>query len=121
MTPLPRACSQLRAEAIRVIALPDAGVLTVATYCYDTADRLVGTSQAGYGAGIVYDDHGNTTALAGETLGYDGADRHVTTTAGAVTVTYVRDVTDRIVSRTVPAAAPRRAAIWLMSQPLSAL
>ena len=78
--------------------------VTVATYCYDTADRLVGTTQTGYGAGIVYDDHGNTTALAGETLGYDGADRHVTTTAGAVTVTYVRDVTDRIVSRTVPAA-----------------
>ena len=78
--------------------------ITIATYCYDTADRLVGTTQSGYGAGIVYDDHGNTTALAGETLGYDGADRHVTTTAGAVTVTYVRDVTDRIVSRTVPAA-----------------
>lgn len=60
--------------------------VTVATYCYDTADRLVGTTQAGYGAGIVYDDHGNTTTLAGETLGYDGADRHISTTANGATV-----------------------------------
>jgi len=83
-------------------ALVDNAV-TVATYCYDTADRLVSTTQAGYGTDIVYDDHGNTTALAGETLGYDGADRHMSTTANGVTVSYVRDVTDRLVSRTVPA------------------
>ena len=77
--------------------------VTTATYCYDTADRLVSTTQAGYGGGIGYDDHGNTVTLAGETLVYDGADRHVSTTANGVTVSYTRDVTDRIVARTVPA------------------
>ncbi|MEQ1872242.1 MAG: PA14 domain-containing protein [Ilumatobacteraceae bacterium] len=77
--------------------------VTIASYCYDTADRLVSTTAAGYGGGISYDDHGNTTSLAGETLAYDGADRHVSTTANGVTVTYTRDVTDRIVARTIPA------------------
>ena len=43
-------------------ALIDNGV-TVATYCYDNADRLVSTTAAGYGGGISYDDHGNTTTL----------------------------------------------------------
>ncbi len=84
-------------------ALVDNAV-TVAAYCYDTADRLISTTQAGYSSGIVYDDHGNTIALAGEALGYDGADRHVSTTANGVTVTYVRDATDRLVARVAPAA-----------------
>lgn len=86
-------------------ALVDNAV-TTATYCYDNADRLISTTQAGYSSGIVYDNHGNTTSLAGETLGYDGADRHVSTTANGVTVTYQRDATDRLISRTTPAAGP---------------
>jgi large repetitive protein len=82
--------------------------VTVATYCYDMADRLVSSTAAGYGGAISYDNHGNTTAMAGETLGFDGADRHVSTTATGTTVSYTRDVTNRIVARTapVPAAAP---------------
>ncbi|MCE9623255.1 MAG: hypothetical protein K8R99_13010 [Actinomycetia bacterium] len=77
--------------------------VTIATYCYDNADRLISTTAAGYGGGITYDDHGNTTTLAGETLAYDGADRHMSTTANGVTVSYTRDATDRIVARTIPA------------------
>jgi YD repeat-containing protein len=89
---------------------------TSTSYCYDNADRLTSTtvtnppSGAGLVAGtslssstLVYDAHGNTTTLGNETLGYDASDRHLTTvTTGAnpVSVTYVRDATDRIVSQT---------------------
>jgi RHS repeat-associated protein len=76
----------------------------IAGYTYDSADRLLSVSTMAPYAGnpIAYDDRGNTTQIAGETLGYDGADRHMSTTAGANTVSYQRDLTDRIVSRTAP-------------------
>ncbi|MDJ0325210.1 hypothetical protein QMG61_15700 [Cryobacterium sp. PH31-AA6] len=52
-------------------------------------------------AELAYDAHGNTTTLGIETLGYDAADRHLTTTlTDGTVVRYVRDATDRIVSRT---------------------
>lgn len=72
-----------------------------AGYTYDQADRLTTvTVQTPYsGNPINYDARGNTTAIAGETLTYDGADRHMTTTNGTNTVTYQRDALDRIVSR----------------------
>jgi hypothetical protein len=67
------------------------------------------------GQPLAYDAHGNTTVLADQILGYDGADRHTTTrlTEGTSSlsddtlITYVRDATGRIVSRTVqgPAAS----------------
>ena len=93
-------------------ATVDNGV-TIGTYCYDTADRLVSSAAAGYGSAISYDNHGNNTTLAGETLAFDGADRHVATTAAGSTVTYQRDVTGRIVSRTAPVPAPRP--VWRAS------
>ncbi len=53
------------------------------------------------GASISYDAAGNTTALAGQTFGYDQADRHVSSTDGSgARVTYGRDASDRIVERT---------------------
>jgi RHS repeat-associated protein len=70
-----------------------------ATYCYDHADRLTSTTAAGYTGSIVYDGHGSATSIAGETHGYDVLDRHLTTVKGALTVTYVRDALNRIVSR----------------------
>lgn len=70
------------------------------TYCYDHADRLVSSSDPTVGT-ITYDTRGNTTQIFGETRSYDAADRHLTTTKGADTVTYVRDATDRIVERRV--------------------
>jgi RHS repeat-associated protein len=93
---------------------------TSVAYCYDNADRLTGTTVAGApfgaapvlagnltatgpGASLVYDVAGETTTLANESLIYDSTGRHIgTTTTGAspVTVTYVRDVTDRIVAQT---------------------
>ena len=68
--------------------------------CFNHADRLVSTTEPGFTGTIAYDTHGNMTTVAGETRSYDIADRHTSTTKGAVTVTYVRDVTDRIVART---------------------
>jgi YD repeat-containing protein len=97
-------------------------VTTSTVYCYDNADRLTGTtvtnpvvgvnpvagtnlSTAGTSPTIVYDAHGNTTTLADETLGYDGSDRHLTTTlTDGTSVSYLRDVTDRIVSQTTTIA-----------------
>ena len=62
--------------------------------------RTVGT--------ITYDDHGNTTAIFSETHTYDDANRHLSTTAGATTVSYVRDALDRIVERKVNGATVAR-------------
>lgn len=94
-------------------------------YCYDHADRLTGTTVTGAPAGatalyandlttsgstptITYDAHGNTTLLAGEGFGYDGEDRHTTTTlADGTVISYERDASDSIVSRTVmPISGP---------------
>jgi YD repeat-containing protein len=94
------------------------GTPTTTTYCYDNADRIVSsvTTNAPSGANAVvdglaaselgYDAHGNTTAFAGQTLGYDAADQHLKTTlADGSVITYLRDVTGRIVQRTTTGAS----------------
>jgi len=77
---------------------------TLATYCYDATDRLRSSTDAAVGT-VSYDAHGNVTGLGtgagAQSLAYDGADRHVATSVNnVVTVTYTRDATDRITSRT---------------------
>jgi len=47
-----------------------------------------------------YDPHGNTKTMGAQTLTYDGSDRHVATMTASTTVSYVRNATDRIISRT---------------------
>ncbi len=99
---------------------PSATVLA-SSYCYDNADRLTATTAPTVSGGspiattslsttsgnLAYDAHGNTTTLADQTLGYDQSDRHNTTTTAAGTVSYLRDVTGRIISRTVtPTSGP---------------
>lgn len=71
------------------------------TYAYDAADRLTASSGVASVGNPTYDAHGNTLSLTGQTFAYDGADRHVQSVAGASTVRYVRDATDRIVERKV--------------------
>lgn len=102
------------------IDVKDGGTATTTTYCYDNADRLTSTTVANPPAGaspitgtgltastLQYDAHGNTTKLADQTLGYDVADRHMTTTLDdGTTVVYLRDVTGRIVARTEDPAGP---------------
>jgi RHS repeat-associated protein len=80
-------------------AVADNGT-TAATYCYDAADRLVSSTDARYST-AQYDAHGNTTTLGTATLGYDAADRHMTSVSGTTSVRYVRDAQDRIVERKV--------------------
>ena len=78
------------------------GLAAVTTsFCYDHADKLTSATTAGIGT-IVYDSHGNTTSLFGESHTYDVVNRHVSTSkvSPATTVTYTRDATDRIVART---------------------
>lgn len=78
----------------------DGGSAVTTTYCYDAADRLVSTSQSGVGT-PTYDNHGNTTAIWGETRSYDVTDRHLETIKGTTTVSYQRDAADRIIGRSV--------------------
>ena len=83
--------------------------VTQSSYCYDNADRLVsvaGLAAGPYAGTIAYDAHGNTTTLAGQTLSYDSANRHLATAAGGSNVAYQRDVLDRIVARTATGAPP---------------
>ena len=82
------------------IVTPAGGSAVSTSYCYDRADRLTSAGAAGLGT-PVYDGHGNTTQLFGETHTYDVANRHVSTSKAspAATVTYTRDATDRITSR----------------------
>ena len=77
------------------------GVTT--TYCYDNADRLISSSDPTVDS-AQYDSHGNTTSLGTgsttTTFTYDSSDRNTSITEGAKSTTYVRDVNNRIVSRT---------------------
>ncbi|MEU4448304.1 PA14 domain-containing protein [Actinosynnema sp. NPDC050801] len=75
-------------------------------YCYDAADRLLGTVGATAVTDVRYDDHGNTTqyTVGGATthLSWDGADRNTAmrnTGADPADVRYTRDAADRIIRR----------------------
>ncbi|WP_204249040.1 RHS repeat-associated core domain-containing protein, partial [Nocardia arizonensis] len=77
------------------------GPAAVTNYCYDGADRLLSTNGA-TALSFVYDPYGNATKVGADTLGYDSTLRHMrTTTAAGRSVTYTRDVHDRISARTV--------------------
>jgi len=92
----------------------DGGTAAATAYCYDAADRLISTAVTNPQAdadpiagmnltasALAYDAHGNTVTLADQTLAYDTVDRHRSTTlASGASVSYVRDVADRIVART---------------------
>jgi RHS repeat-associated protein len=79
-----------------------AGVTT--TFCYDNADRLVSSSDAKYN-NIQYDAHGDVIQLgSGSTVTqfkYDSTDRNTKVVEGSKSVTYVRDVQNRVLSRGV--------------------
>ena len=91
----------------------DGGTPFTTSYCYDNADRLTsstvtnppaGADQVNSGlasTGLAYDGHGNATTFADESIGYDSADEHLTTTIPGETVSYLRDATGRIVQRIV--------------------
>ncbi|WP_076985575.1 PA14 domain-containing protein [Actinosynnema sp. ALI-1.44] len=73
-------------------------------YCYDGADRLLSTS-GGTALAFSYDSRGNTVKVGSDTLGYDAANRHMsTTTAIGTSISYTRDPQDRLTARTVTGA-----------------
>jgi RHS repeat-associated protein len=84
--------------------------VTVATFCYDNADRLTSLTSStspytAYTGTISYDQWGNTTVIGGDTHAYDGADRHMATytpdpTTPTSSVVYTRNALDNIVART---------------------
>ena len=109
-----------RTGATDVWTAPGQSALTTSTvYCYDWADRLVSSSVTGAipdattvadgltASEVVYDVRGNTVRLGDMQFSYDAANRHVGTTYDDGTVVrIVRDVSGRIVSRTMdPAGA----------------
>ena len=74
----------------------------VDSYCYDNADRLsthVPVSGTSPFNGVSYDSHGNVIKMGSEVHGYDSADRHIISKLPGGAVEYVRDATDRIVTR----------------------
>jgi large repetitive protein len=99
-------------------------VTTNISYCYDWADRLTGTTSdsttgnpvivgnlttTGPDATLDYDQRGNTTTLADQTLEYDIADNHISTELDDGTeVTYLRDSTGTLIQRSVdnPGSTP---------------
>lgn len=95
--------------------------VTLTTYCYDRADRLLASFVTGdlipeanpvadglEPSELAYDAHGNTTTLADQSLVFDKANRHLSTSidhgdSTSTLISYTRDVTNRIVARTVTA------------------
>jgi len=73
------------------------GTSATATFGYDRADRLTGSTASGYTGTISYDARGNVTAIGAEVYGYDGADRHLSTSNGTTTSAYVRDLAGEVV------------------------
>ena len=94
---------------------PASGTATSMLLCYDWADRLVSSTVSNpvagatpvaatalTGSSLVYDANGNITKLADEVFGFDGAGRHVSTSAGdGTSVSVLRDATDRVVQQAI--------------------
>lgn len=74
-------------------------------YCYDKADRLIGSSDSKYDV-PVYDNHGNTTSMGTSTnataFKFDQSDRNMEISQGATKkVTYKRDHANRVTERQI--------------------
>lgn len=75
------------------------------SFSFASNDRL--TSFTGMTGNISYDSRGNTTAINGLTLGWDESDRNTSITGSGTTVTYERDLQNRIAARTENGATTR--------------
>jgi RHS repeat-associated protein len=77
---------------------------TVTSYCYDYADRLIGSTNSTL-TSPTYDSHGNTISIGSTgnqtTFTYDSSDRYTGMKSGNTEVIYVKDVLNRITSRTL--------------------
>ena len=89
----------------------DGSVTADYSYTYDRADRLTSTTDPAASSGITYDARGNATKAGPDSFTYDAFDRLVAATDGTVTVTWTRDITGSVLSRTTqggPAAGTIR-------------
>ncbi len=75
------------------------------TYTYDDADRLVTSTDPAVAGQVSYDSRGNATKVGPDSFTYDAADGLVSATDGALTVTFERDATGSVISRTLRDAA----------------
>jgi RHS repeat-associated protein len=98
------------------------GQTTTTSYCYDGADRLLSSTNPLEGA-PEYDAHGNTTRFGGGTnpdgspaavtrIGYDASDRNISLREGDRTITYARDVQNRVTRRDQTTAAGHTVAYY---------
>lgn len=75
---------------------------TTTTYCYNSADQLIGSSNP-YVDAATYDSHGNTTRLGDSgdqtSFAYDSSDRTASITQGSQSTTYGYDAADDITAR----------------------
>jgi RHS repeat-associated protein len=79
----------------------DGAVVGDYTYRYDTADRLVDSTDPAVSGGLAYDDRGNATRVGANRFTYDAANRLVTASDGTTTVDLVRGVGGGILARTI--------------------
>ncbi|MEW6152726.1 MAG: hypothetical protein AB1673_01880 [Actinomycetota bacterium] len=85
----------------RTTSSADGGEAT--SWCHDLAHRLVSAAGAGAPSSFSYGHRGSTVAMGAQSFSYDGAGLNVAASAeGGATVSYLRDTTGRVVSRTQP-------------------
>ena len=91
-----------------VFSGPTRSLLGAARFNGAVADGLTSTTATGCTGTIAYDTRGNTVTLAGQTMDFGGAARHVSTVKGTKAVHYTRDALNRIISCTVNGAVVTR-------------
>jgi RHS repeat-associated protein len=76
------------------------GAPVTLTSTYDTADRLVATTDPTIAGPITYDESGNATQVGADRFTYDAVNRLVSATDGTTTVSYERSVTGAVLAKT---------------------
>jgi len=75
------------------------------TYAYDSADRLVSSTDPVAAAGITYDERGNATQVGALSLAYDAANLLMSATDGSTTVTYARAADGSVIGKSTTDAS----------------
>jgi len=76
------------------------GTTSQYTYAYDSADRLVSSTDPSASAGITYDERGNALTVGPDTFTYDATNLVTSATDGATTVTWQRAANGGVIGKT---------------------
>ena len=76
------------------------GTPITSTSTYDSADRLVATTDPAIVGPITYDQRGNATQIGPDRFVYDASDLLVSATDGTTTIAYQRSVTGAVLAKT---------------------